>query len=98
MLTDAGAIAPLVEDIKSALSGFDDGAFASYAERARLLAAAERLIIAAREPEEYLYFTATQVRYWKSEHMNLPVDFLFLRILTCCDRLHRMRPLGAQLA
>ncbi|KAH8126016.1 S-adenosyl-L-methionine-dependent methyltransferase [Trichoderma asperelloides] len=60
MLTDAGAIAPLVEDIKSALSGFDDGAFASYAERARLLAAAERLIIAAREPEEYLYFTATQ--------------------------------------
>ncbi|KAH6609160.1 hypothetical protein Trco_002506 [Trichoderma cornu-damae] len=60
MLTDAGAIIPLVEDIKSALTGFDNGVFASHVERAKLLAAAERLIIAAREPEEYLYFTATQ--------------------------------------
>lgn len=96
MLTDAGAIASLVEDIKSALSGFDNGAFASHAERARLLAAAERLIIAAREPEEYLYFTATQVRSSKLERIN-PLAVLFLRILICCDRLHRMRPLGAQL-
>lgn len=63
MPTDIDAIAPLIEQIKTAAAQFtqSDG-FSNDGMRLRLIRAAEQIAIAAREPEENLYTTATQVQ------------------------------------
>lgn len=63
MPTDIESIVPLIEQIKTATAQFtqSDGS-SNNRMRLQLIRAAEQLAIAAREPEENLYFTATQVQ------------------------------------
>lgn len=62
MPMDTPNIASLAQKIGAAASDLvKTGSFLDNAQRHMLIRAAEQLSIAAREPEENLYFTATQV-------------------------------------
>lgn len=61
MPTDSEKLRPLFEEIQRSLDTFEKGDFSNHNERLKLISAAEKLAIAAREPEENLYYTATQV-------------------------------------
>ena len=62
MPTDSASIAPLLSKIEAASSTFlRTGGFLNDTERLALIRGAEQLAIAAKEQEENLYFTATQV-------------------------------------
>lgn len=65
MPTDPEQLRPLFEEIQRSLDTFEKGGdFPDHNERLKLISAAEKLAIAAREPEENLYYTATQVYYF----------------------------------
>jgi hypothetical protein len=62
MPTDSASIIPLAEAINTASKQFiEAGRFPGSAQRQQLVQAAVQLAIAAREPEENLYATGTQV-------------------------------------
>lgn len=94
MPTDSANILPLLDTINAAARQFTEtGGFADHATRQRLIRAAESLAIAAREPEENLYFTATQV--W----LSVPPENKPRRmVLTKYNRPPKMPPSAAQSA
>lgn len=64
MLTDAPAIHELLQTIVTTAEPIVTGKQCTEKQRQALLLAAEKLAIAARTPEENVYFIATQVRAW----------------------------------
>ena len=80
MPTDSASIAPLLSKIEAAASAFlKTGNFPNDTERLALIRGAEQLAIAAREQEENLYFTATQVNlpgfpYAKQSFANAGIE------------------------
>lgn len=62
MPTDTAAIPGLVKIINAAAASLQAGSVDLEVQRSALALAAEKLTIAVREPEENVYYIATQVR------------------------------------
>lgn len=61
MPTDAASIARLSKEISDLARTFEDSSNGDINVQQQIVLAAERLAIAAREPDENVYHTATQV-------------------------------------
>ena len=62
MPTDSQALSNLMHEITSSAAPLLEGSQPTEAQRQALIVAAEKIAIAAREPEENVYYIATQVR------------------------------------
>lgn len=91
MPTDTAAIAGLVNVIKASVAPLLDGSPLPEEQRAALALAAEKLAIAAREPEENVYYIATQVSFPHPHRQYMQSMRLTTRLADCPKCCHSKR-------
>lgn len=74
MPTDTAAIAHLSHEISELSKGFADSSHSDIKLQQQIVLAAEKLAIATREPDENVYYTATQVSFQPTQFQILTHD------------------------